>query len=79
MPTTERIKRVSGIILAAVSAAVKLIGGLNKGRPNAQDLRDAEEFAQKLKQGLQETTPALAPDDGDSICKKGAVVQRVEK
>ena len=69
----------SGIVLAAVSAAVKLIGGLNKGRPNAQDLKDAEEFAQKLKQGLQETAPARAPDDGDSICKKGAVVQRVEE
>ena len=38
----------SGIVLAAVSAAVKLIGGLNKGRPNAEDLRDAEEFARGL-------------------------------
>ena len=38
----------SGVILAAVSAAVKLIGGLNKGRPNAKDLRDAEEFARGL-------------------------------
>jgi flavodoxin len=42
----------SGVILAAVSAAVKLIGGLNKGRPNAQDLRDAEEFARNLKNPL---------------------------
>ena len=39
----------SGIVLAAVSAAVKLIGGLNKGRPNAEDLRNAEEFAQNLR------------------------------
>jgi len=39
----------SGIILAAVSAAVKLIGGINKGRPNAKDLRDAEEFARSLR------------------------------
>ena len=38
----------SGIVLVAVSAAVKLIGGLNKGRPNAKDLRDAEEFARGL-------------------------------
>ena len=28
---------------------LKLFGGLNKGRPNAEDLKHAEEFAQKLK------------------------------
>lgn len=28
---------------------LKLFGGMNKGRPNAQDLKDAEEFALKLK------------------------------
>ncbi len=28
----------------------KLFGGINKGRPNAEDLKQAEEFAQKLKQ-----------------------------
>ena len=28
---------------------LKLIGGANKGRPNAEDLKDAEEFAQNLK------------------------------
>ncbi len=27
---------------------LKLAGGINKGRPNAQDLKRAEEFAQKL-------------------------------
>jgi len=32
----------------------KLWGGLNKGRPNAEDLKNAEEFAQKLKQNLQD-------------------------
>ena len=31
----------------------KLFGGLNKGRPNAEDLKQAEEFAQNLKQSLQ--------------------------
>lgn len=31
---------------------LKLFGGINKGRPNAQDLLDAEEFARKLKQTL---------------------------
>ena len=30
---------------------LKLFGGLNKGRPNAVDLKRAEEFAHKLKQG----------------------------
>jgi len=31
----------------------KLLGGINKGRPNAEDLKHAEEFAQNLKQNLQ--------------------------
>jgi len=29
---------------------LKHIGGMNKGRPNEEDLKEAEEFAQKLKQ-----------------------------
>lgn len=32
----------------------RLFGGMNKGRPNAEDLKRAEEFAQDLKQNLQE-------------------------
>ncbi|MHA1928605.1 MAG: flavodoxin family protein [Candidatus Thorarchaeota archaeon] len=32
---------------------LRFIGGMNKGRPNAADLKHAEEFAQKLKQTLQ--------------------------
>jgi len=32
---------------------LKLFGGLNKGRPNAEDLKQAEQFAQTLKQNLQ--------------------------
>ena len=31
----------------------KLYGGINKGRPNEEDLKHAEEFAQNLKQNLQ--------------------------
>ncbi len=31
---------------------LKLFGGLNKGRPNAEDLGDAEAFALKLKEGM---------------------------
>ncbi len=30
----------------------KLFGGINKGRPNAEDLKHAEEFALKLKKIL---------------------------
>ena len=32
---------------------LRFFGGMNKGRPNAEDLKRAEEFAQKLKQSLQ--------------------------
>jgi flavodoxin len=32
---------------------LRLIGGINKGRPNAEDLQHAETFAQNLKQTLQ--------------------------
>jgi flavodoxin len=34
---------------------MKFIGGMNKGRPNAEDLKHAEEFAQNLKQNLQKS------------------------
>jgi flavodoxin len=29
---------------------MKFLGGMNKGRPNAEDIKNAEEFAEKLKQ-----------------------------
>ena len=29
---------------------MKYLGGMNKGRPNAEDLKNAEEFAENLKQ-----------------------------
>ena len=32
---------------------LRVFGGMNKGRPNAEDLRHAEEFAQNLKQTLE--------------------------
>ena len=32
---------------------MKYLGGMNKGRPNTEDLRHAEEFALNLKQNLQ--------------------------
>ncbi|UCH02606.1 MAG: flavodoxin family protein [Candidatus Bathyarchaeota archaeon] len=31
---------------------MRFFGGMNKGRPNAEDLKHAEEFAQNLKQNL---------------------------
>ena len=30
------------------NSILRYLGGMNKGRPNAEDLKDAEEFAQKL-------------------------------
>jgi flavodoxin len=33
---------------------IKLFGGINKGRPNAKDLKRAEEFAQNLKRAPRE-------------------------
>jgi len=32
---------------------LRLFGGMNKGRPNAEDIKHAEDFAQSLKQNLQ--------------------------
>ena len=32
---------------------MRYFGGMNKGRPNAEDLKHAEEFAQNLKENLQ--------------------------
>jgi flavodoxin len=38
---------------------LKLFGGMNKGRPNAEDLRHAEEFALNLKRNLQRSGGVL--------------------
>jgi len=32
---------------------MRFLGGMNRGRPNAKDLKNAEEFVQNLKQNLQ--------------------------
>jgi hypothetical protein len=34
---------------------LKAFGGTNKGRPNAEDLKHAEEFAQKLKRNTSDS------------------------
>lgn len=39
---------------------LKYIGGMNKGRPNAEDLKHAEEFAQNLKQNMRSTLQTTA-------------------
>ncbi len=36
---------------------LKYVGGMNKGRPNAEDIKHAEEFAQNLKHNLQKSEP----------------------
>ena len=36
---------------------MKYLGGMNKGRPNAEDLQHAKEFAESLKQELQQMEP----------------------
>jgi len=34
------------------NAFLRFFGGINKGRPNAEDLKHAEEFAQNLKRNI---------------------------
>ncbi|MFX1357919.1 MAG: flavodoxin family protein [Promethearchaeota archaeon] len=36
-----------------INSFMKYFGGMNKGRPNAEDLKNAENFTQKLKQSLE--------------------------
>ena len=43
----------ANLIEKLIVKIVKLKGGINKGRPNAEDLKHAEEFALNLKQNLQ--------------------------
>ena len=38
---------------------LKIFGGINKGRPNAEDLKHAEEFAQNLKQSLESSLKTI--------------------
>ncbi|MFX0059391.1 MAG: flavodoxin family protein [Candidatus Hodarchaeota archaeon] len=35
---------------------LKYFGGMNKGRPNSEDIKQAEDFAQNLKQKLQQNS-----------------------
>jgi flavodoxin len=35
------------------NSLLRYLGGMNKGRPNTEDLKNAEEFAQNLIQSMQ--------------------------
>jgi flavodoxin len=55
-PLREKLQRKGFDIIGEFSCrgldtyrATKLVGGINKGRPNAQDLKQAEDFARGLK------------------------------
>lgn len=57
LPLREKLQSKGYMIVDEFSCAgfntnsfLKLFGGINKGRPNAEDLKHAEEFALKLKQ-----------------------------
>ena len=54
-PLEKRLQRKGFDIIGEFSCrgldtyrATKLVGGINKGRPNAKDLRQAEDFAKKI-------------------------------
>jgi flavodoxin len=56
-PLREKLQAKGYVILDEFMCAgwntnrfLRLFGGINKGRPNAEDLRRAEEFARRLKQ-----------------------------
>ena len=59
LPLEEKLQSKGYVIFDEFSCGgfntnkfLKLFGGINKGRPNADDLKDAEEFAHSLKQKL---------------------------
>jgi flavodoxin len=59
-PLREKLQSKGYMIVGEFNCAgfntnsfLKLVGGMNKGKPNAEDLKRAEEFAQNLEQNLQ--------------------------
>ena len=59
LPLREKLQSKGYIIVDEFNCAgfntnsfLRFVGGINKGRPNAEDLKRAEEFAQNLKQNL---------------------------
>lgn len=60
LPLREKLQSKGYVIVGEFSCAgfntnsfLKFFGGLNKGRPHADDLRNAEAFASDLKQNIQ--------------------------
>lgn len=60
LPLRERLQSKGYIIVDEFSCVgfntnsfLKSFGGINKGRPNVEDLKHAEEFSQNMKQNLQ--------------------------
>jgi flavodoxin len=58
-PLREKLQSKGYIIIDEFSCKgfntnsfLKLFGGMNKGKPNAEDLKNAEEFASNLKQNI---------------------------
>ena len=58
-PLREKLRSKGYVIIDEFSCTgcntnsfLKIIGGINKGRPNAEDFKHAEEFAQNLKDNL---------------------------
>ncbi len=61
-PLREKLRAKGYVIVGEFICAghntnkfLKLFGGINKGRPNAEDLKRAEAFAQKLKRGASDS------------------------
>jgi len=68
-PLREKLQSKGYVIVDEFNCAgfntnsfLQLLGGMNKGRPNAEDLKHAEEFAQNLKR---------APRAADSYVERG--------
>jgi flavodoxin len=59
LPLREKLRSKGYIIVGEFSCQglntnsfLRLFGGINKGRPNGEDLRHAEEFAQRLREKM---------------------------
>jgi len=69
-PLREKLQRKGFGIIAEFSCrgldtyrATRLVGGINRGRPNAEDLKQAEDFARCLKNsGQSYLNPTLSSD-----------------
>jgi hypothetical protein len=56
---------------------LKLFSGLNKGKPNAEDPADSEEFARALKEKMERGKQRWAPGRRSSLQWRGRTESRV--